>query len=248
MRRMITISLITLLFGALGAPANARGPLVCKGSQDIKLKGQTINATKDAVTVKGSCDVTLIDCKVIAGRHAINVRGSGDVRLLRTTVQGGKTALRIEGSGTVYAKKSTIIGRIQKKGSGDFKDEGGNTMRGRPSAEAAPPAAKGTSGKINCSSNQSLVLSGRKVKAAGTAVRASDNCKLTLRDCALEGKIAIVASDNARVVLRRCKVRGSKAAMQISGNAEVSAKKSEFHGAIRRSENGRFKNEGGNKL
>lgn len=231
-----------------GTTALARGPLVCKGSQDIKLEGQTINATKDAVTVKGACDLKLIDCRVIAGRHAINVRGSGDVRLLRTTVQGGKTAIRIEGAGTVYAKKSTIIGRIQKKGSGDFKDEGGNTLRGRPSAEAPPPAAKGAAAQIRCSSNQRLVLAGRKIKASGAAVHASDNCKLMLRDSELDGEVGLVVSENARVVLHRCKVHGRKAALEISGNAEVSAQKSEISGAIRKRENGRFKNEGGNKI
>ncbi|MBW2734779.1 MAG: right-handed parallel beta-helix repeat-containing protein [Deltaproteobacteria bacterium] len=236
-----------MLLATFATGADARGPLVCKGSQNIKLKGQEINAAKDAITVKGACDITLIDCRVTAGRHAINVRGSGDIRLLRTTVQGGKTALRIEGSGTVYAKKSTIIGRIQKKGAGDFKDQGGNTLRGRPSAEASPKG-KTRKGKIVCGTNQRLVISGRKINVSGTAVHVRDNCNLTLRDCELIGKIGVVVSDNGQVALRRCKVRGTQAALKLSGNAEVSAKKSEIQGAIRRSGNARFKNAGGNTI
>ncbi|MBW2734452.1 MAG: hypothetical protein JRH20_18855, partial [Deltaproteobacteria bacterium] len=48
MQQKTLSAIIALLLATFATGADARGPLVCKGSQNIKLKGQEINAAKDA--------------------------------------------------------------------------------------------------------------------------------------------------------------------------------------------------------
>jgi len=99
-----------------------------------------------------------------------------------------------------------------------------------------------------CKDNQELKLVKRVINADAVAVIASDNCRLTLDSCEIVGGgNALKVSDNAEVKLRNSMVQGH-GAMLISENASVSARGSRIFGRITTTENGEFKNKGGNTL
>jgi len=47
---------------------------------------------------------------------------------VRSLIQGGQGALEIVGNGDVHATGSTLRGGIRRTGSGDFHDDGSNTV------------------------------------------------------------------------------------------------------------------------
>lgn len=96
------------------------------GSCDITIKNSVIRTTGSAIVIRGSGDVTIIDSTVESKTVAVHVEGSGDfdVRDSRIT---GEVSVQIDGSGDVSAKSTRFRGKKVVRGTGEYKDEGGNT-------------------------------------------------------------------------------------------------------------------------
>ena len=103
--------------------------IVCSGAEDIRIENRQLEFAQDGIVVMGACDIVIVNSTISAGRHALVVTGSGDIVLENSTVVGGAAAAIITGSGDVTARGSSMVGGIQVTGSGDFNDEGGNSLQ-----------------------------------------------------------------------------------------------------------------------
>lgn len=97
------------------------------GSCDIVIKNSVIKAGKHGLLIEGSGDIEVVNSTIEGGISAITIRGSGDISLTGTKVAGKKAALTIDGSGDIEAKDTHFRGRKVIRGTGEYKDRGGNT-------------------------------------------------------------------------------------------------------------------------
>lgn len=107
----------------------AEGPAVTiLGSCDVTIKNSVIRTTGSAVVINASGDVTIIDSTVESKDTALLIRGSGDIDVRGSQITGA-TAARIDGSGDLVARDSRFRGRKVIRGTGEYKDSGGNTWQ-----------------------------------------------------------------------------------------------------------------------
>jgi hypothetical protein len=125
-----------------------RKPVTCEGTKDVVLDKVIIEADGPAVTVTGSCDVTIKNSVIRTTGSAIVIKGSGDVTIIDSTVESkgtalliqgsgdidvrgsqitGATAARLDGSGDLVARDSRFRGKKTIRGTGEYKNSGGNT-------------------------------------------------------------------------------------------------------------------------
>jgi hypothetical protein len=105
-------------------------------------------------------------------------------------------------------------------------------------------------GEINCSKNQTLKISNRRIKTEGTAIVASGNCTVEISDAKIESgaEVAIRLSGNASVRIHDSKVEAGRYAIWLSGNADASARDSVFVGDIETRANSDFDDQGNNQF
>jgi len=102
------------------------GPFVCRGTKNIRISNCLIRAKENAITVTKGCSLTIDRCWLFAGQNAVETQSDGVVKIRRSYIEGRRAAVVIRGKGDVRAKGSTFNGRVQKRGKGNFQDEGGN--------------------------------------------------------------------------------------------------------------------------
>ena len=92
-----------------------------------------------------------------------------------------------------------------------------------PAGAGGPGAAAQWDGKttFECSGNQNVTLSGVTASVSGTAIKASGNCQLTLKDMNVTGAIAIEAGGNAQVTVTGGSLTGNTNSVVAGGNAHV---------------------------
>ena len=103
-------------------------PVVCKGTENIRLEKVKIVTGRVAITASESCDVVIVDSEISADSVAILIKGDGetDIDIRNSVIKGGEAAYVIQGAGDIAAKNTKFIGgRLQ--GNGTFQDGGGNT-------------------------------------------------------------------------------------------------------------------------
>jgi hypothetical protein len=101
----------------------------CGSSEDLVLRGRTIETDGIAIDASGSCDVVIDNCEITSRTVAIRVTGSADVEIINSRIEGLTAAVEIAGTGDVEAEDTEFIGGILKSGIAGFEDNGGNTFR-----------------------------------------------------------------------------------------------------------------------
>ncbi len=253
-----TIILASLVLGGLTASAGAeaagklktRGPVQCRGNQDIVLSNVKI-VSKIAVNAHGSCDIVIRNSHIEGSIKAVDAHGSSNVRIVNSVVRSRGLALHVHGSTDVHLKNTRVEGRIRKHGNGDLSDEGGNHYRrGKPGAKPSKPSkpakpakpAKPPAGKLKprspltCANGQVRTLSRVSIDTSRTAIDVRGGCTLVIRDSVIKaGNTGLRVSGGGTVRIFGSTIRGKKHALDMSGGATVYAKSTKFQGNIRQS-------------
>jgi hypothetical protein len=94
-----------------------------------------------------------------------------------------------------------------------------------PGAGASTETSWSGAEALACGAGEAIVLRGCRASLAGAAVRAKDDCKLTLIDCRIQGSPALEASDAADVTVQGGQLAtdrgGPTPALRVSGHARV---------------------------
>ncbi len=87
------------------------------------------------------------------------------------------------------------------------------------------------------------------IDTAGVAVQASGTCRVVIRNSEIRSRaVAIAASGMSQVEIVDSLVIGREGSVEASGTARVSARGTEFTGAVSRSGLAAFDDRGGNRL
>ena len=108
--------------------------------------------------------------------------------------------------------------------------------------EVVIPAGYTAHVPVVCSGADDVQLENAYIEVAGTAVRATDACTITLVNCQIisHGGVALVADGAGDINLEGCLVQGDAGAIQITGASDVSARNSTIIGAVRTGDAGDF--------
>lgn len=104
------------------------GAVECHGAESRVIENASIQASGTAVAAHGSCNL-VVRYSVIRGAQAgVEAHGSANVTIESCTIEA-PTALAMHGSANVLVKNTQVIGRVDKHGSANFTDGGGNTWK-----------------------------------------------------------------------------------------------------------------------
>ena len=99
-------------------------PVACTGDNNVTLSNVLLRVDGVAVQGVGSCDIRIRNSHII-GDVAVQVTGSTNVAIENSIIEG-RVALSLTGSADMSVKSSTIRGPVQRIGSTQLKDLGGN--------------------------------------------------------------------------------------------------------------------------
>lgn len=109
----------------------ATSALYCTGNQELVVEHRTIESDGPALVVEGNCDVFISDSTLVSMQGAaVVVRGNGEVVIEDSRLEGAIAALEYSGNSEIDARNSQFSGKVVNRGgSADFRDLGGNLFR-----------------------------------------------------------------------------------------------------------------------
>lgn len=184
-------------------------------------------ATRDDVDLRGAVEVTRVDT---GGSPVVVERSAG-----RQTVQVGGRTIDVQ------------------QGAGGSRVQVGDTVVDVPQASATSTATTPTQRRaaepVECSGMRAVELDAVVIDTAGVAVQASGTCRVVIRNSEIRSRaVAIAASGMSQVEIVDSLVIGREGSVEASGTARVSARGTEFTGAVSRSGLAAFDDRGGNRL
>ena len=99
--------------------------------------------------------------------------------------------------------------------------DAGERANGTAPPKAATAGAWDGKSTFECKGNDVITLTGVKVNGAGTAIRASGNCTLTLSGVDITAPIAIDANNNAKVTMTGGSIKASTNSVVAAGVSKV---------------------------
>lgn len=112
---------------AAASPGKTYGddPIICEGARLLHVDGRDLSVADDAIIARDGCEIHLTNSRIDSSRTAIVVRNAR-VHISNSEVRGSFRSLDIDDGGQVYARLSRFTGVLNRQGSGDFRDLGGN--------------------------------------------------------------------------------------------------------------------------
>lgn len=195
-------------------------------------------ATRDGVDLRRAVEVT----RVGAGGSEIVVERSAD----RQTVQvGGRTIDIQQGAGGQRVQVGDTVVDVPQGAAG----RSGAASTGGAAAAAPAPRALRAAMPLQCSGTRVVELDGVLIDTADVAVEASGTCRVVIRNSEIRSRsVAIAASGMSSIEIVDSVVDGRQASVEASGTAVLTARGSEFRGAVQKSGLAAFNDRGGNRL
>lgn len=100
-------------------------PIICEGARLLQIDGRTLTVSDDAIVARDGCEIHLTNSRIDSSHSAIVVRNAR-VHISNSAIRGSFRSLDIDDGGQVYARSSSFTGLVNRRGSGDFRDLGGN--------------------------------------------------------------------------------------------------------------------------
>ena len=110
---------------------NEEAVFSCGGTEDLVLRGRTLDSDGVVVHAYGSCDVLIVGCEVTSRSVTIRVEGNAKVEIRDSRIEGLTAAIELRGNADGEAKDTDFVGELRRSGNAKFKDLGGNTFRKR---------------------------------------------------------------------------------------------------------------------
>ena len=101
-------------------------PIVCQGDRLMRIDGETIEFTGDAVIAEKGCDLFISNANIRAGGVGIIVR-QARVHIVNSTIGGTRASYEASEGAEIYVARSTFSGIGRRFDSAQMNDLGGNS-------------------------------------------------------------------------------------------------------------------------
>jgi hypothetical protein len=123
--------------GAANTPATAQAaasnverrtdPIICQGNRLMRIDGETIEFTGDAVIAERGCDLYISNARIRAGGVGIIARQQARVHIVNSTIGGVRGSYEASDGAQIYVARSTFTGIGRRFDSASMTDLGGNS-------------------------------------------------------------------------------------------------------------------------
>jgi hypothetical protein len=101
-------------------------PIICQGDRLMRIDGETIEFTGDAVIAEKGCDLYISNARIRAGGVGIIAR-QARVHIVNSTIGGSRGAYEVSDGAEIYVAQSTFTGIGRRFEGGTMNDLGGNS-------------------------------------------------------------------------------------------------------------------------
>jgi len=101
-------------------------PIICQGDRLMRIDGETIEFTGDAVIAENGCDLYISNARIRAGGVGIIAR-QARVHIVNSTIGGSRGSYEAAEGGHIYVARSTFTGIGRRFDGGVMTDLGGNS-------------------------------------------------------------------------------------------------------------------------
>ena len=101
-------------------------PIICQGDRLMRIDGETIDFTGDAVIAEKGCDLYISNARIRAGGVGIIVR-QARVHIANSTISGVRGSYEASEGAEIYVAQSTFTGIGRRFDGGSMTDLGGNS-------------------------------------------------------------------------------------------------------------------------
>jgi hypothetical protein len=103
-------------------------PIVCQGDRLMRIDGETIEFTGDAVIAEKGCDLFISNANISAGGVGIIAR-QARVHIVNSTIGGTRASYEASEGAEIYVARSTFSGVGRRFDSATMNDLGGNSYK-----------------------------------------------------------------------------------------------------------------------
>jgi hypothetical protein len=123
----VTIESAGLPRASAESPGTMRSgdPIICEGARLLQIDSRTLTVSDDAIVARDGCEIHITNSRIDSSHSAIVVRNAR-VHVSNSDIRGSFRSLDINDGGRVYARSSRFTGLLNRRGSGEFNDLGGN--------------------------------------------------------------------------------------------------------------------------
>jgi hypothetical protein len=100
-------------------------PIICQGDRLMRIDGETIEFSGDAVIAEKGCDLYISNARISAGGVGIIVR-QARVHIVNSTIGGTRGSYEASEGAEIYVARSTFTGIGRRFDSATMNDLGGN--------------------------------------------------------------------------------------------------------------------------
>ena len=101
-------------------------PIICQGNRLMRIDGETIEFSGDAVIAEQGCDLYISNARISAGGVGIIAR-QARVHIFNSTIGGTRGSYEASAGGEIYVARSTFNGVGRRYDGGQMTDLGGNS-------------------------------------------------------------------------------------------------------------------------
>ena len=112
-------------------------PIICQGDRLMRIDGETIEFTGDAVIAEKGCDLYISNARISAGGVGIIAR-QARVHIVNSTIGGTRGSYEASQGAEIYVARSTFTGVGRRFDSATMNDLGGNNSYEPVTVEAVP--------------------------------------------------------------------------------------------------------------
>ena len=100
-------------------------PIICQGDRLMRIDGETIEFTGDAVIAEKGCDLYISNASIRAGGVGIIAR-QARVHIVNSTIGGSRGSYEASEGAEIYVARSTFAGVGRRFDTATMNDLGGN--------------------------------------------------------------------------------------------------------------------------
>jgi hypothetical protein len=103
-------------------------PIICQGDRLMRIDGETLEFTGDALIAEKGCDLYLINVRIRAGGVALIAR-QARVHIVNSTIGGTQASYEASQGAEIYMARSTLTGVGRRLDTATMNDLGGNDYK-----------------------------------------------------------------------------------------------------------------------
>ena len=100
-------------------------PIICQGDRLMRIDGETIEFSGDAVIAENGCDLYISNARILAGGVGITAR-QARVHIVNSTIGGSLASYEASEGAQIYVARSTFNGVGRRFDTAEMNDLGGN--------------------------------------------------------------------------------------------------------------------------